>query len=228
MARAIFQTIYDNVKQSIDDGTYAYQSYLPSETELTQLFDCSRMTVRRAISMLAADGYVLPQQGKGMRVIRNISDEKSRGGGGLETFKEIAVNRGFELKTVTTVFELLICSKALSKITGFPEGCELTRAKRIRYADGQAVCSDDSYYLSSQVPGLTPEIVNDSIYRYLEEDLGIKIATGKLAVIRGQTYNADGILMEYTETKQVPGFFLLHETVTRNGTGRTGHQSSMN
>lgn len=27
MARAIFQTIYDNVKQSIDDGTYAYQSY---------------------------------------------------------------------------------------------------------------------------------------------------------------------------------------------------------
>ena len=50
MARAIFQTIYDNVKQSIDDGTYAYQSYLPSETELTQLFDCSRMTVRRAIS----------------------------------------------------------------------------------------------------------------------------------------------------------------------------------
>ena len=28
MARAIFQTIYDNVKQSIDDGTYAYQSYL--------------------------------------------------------------------------------------------------------------------------------------------------------------------------------------------------------
>ena len=65
--------------------------------------------------MLAADGYVLPQQGKGMRVIRNISDEKSRGGGGLETFKEIAVNRGFELKTVTTVFELLICSKALSQ-----------------------------------------------------------------------------------------------------------------
>ena len=41
MARAIFQTIYNNVKQSIDDGTYAYQSYLPSETELTQLFDCS-------------------------------------------------------------------------------------------------------------------------------------------------------------------------------------------
>ena len=112
------------------------------------------------------------------------------------------------------------------------------------------MCSDDSYYLSSQVPGLTPEIVNDSIYRYLEEGLGIKIATGKrdvtiehptpedtrvldlddfnaLAVVRGQTYNADGILMEYTETKQVPSFFLLHETVTRRNNGSETHQSSM-
>ena len=41
------------------------------------------------------------------------------------------------------------------------------------------MCSDDSYYLSLTGTGLTPEIVNDSIYRYLEEDLGIKIATGK-------------------------------------------------
>ncbi|MCT6783474.1 GntR family transcriptional regulator [Collinsella aerofaciens] len=119
MARAIFQTIYDNVKQSIDDGTYAYQSYLPSETELTQLFDCSRMTVRRAISMLAADGYVLPQQGKGMRVIRNISDETNRGGGGLETFKEIAASRGFELKTVTMSLSSSSATRRSPRLRGF-------------------------------------------------------------------------------------------------------------
>lgn len=37
-----------------------------------------------------------------------------------------------------------------------------------------------------------------------------------LAVVRGQTYSADGIVMEYTETKQVPSFFAVHETVFRN------------
>ncbi len=207
------------------------------------------MTVRRAISMLAADGYVLPQQGKGMRVIRNISDETSRGGGGLETFKEIAASRGFELKRLPLSLRSSSVARHSPGLPGFPKAAP-TRAKRIRYANGHAVCSDDSYYLSSQVPGLTPEIVNDSIYRYLEEDLGIKIATGKrdvtiehptpedarvldlddfnaLAVIRGQTYNADGILMEYTETKQVPSFFLLHETVTRRNNGSETHQSSM-
>ena len=239
MATAIFQKIYTELKEAIDEGSYPYQSYLPSETELSQHFGCSRMTVRRAISLLTADGYVLPQQGKGMRVIQNIHGDAGHSDDSLQTFKEIAKSRGFELKTVTTVFELLECSEALSKITGFSAGSELTRAKRIRYADGKAIGSDDSYYLSSQVPGLTPEIANDSIYGYLEHNLGIKIAAGKrevkvehptledarvldlddynaLAVIRGQTYNSDGILMEYTETKQVPSFFVLHETVTRS------------
>lgn len=251
MAAAIFQNIYADLKAAIERGDYPYQSYLPSENELTQLFGCSRMTIRRAVSPLVNEGYVLPQRGKGMRVIYNKEDCAPRGGGGLETFKEIARRRGFELVTKTTVFEMVECDARLAQITGFPEGSELTRAKRIRYADGRAVGLDDSYYLSSQVPGLTPELVNDSIYRYLEEDLGIKIATGNrditiesptredervldldgfnaLAVVRGQTFNADGIVMEYTETKQVPSFFSLHETVTRTSDSPSGVHAHIN
>ena len=41
-----------------------------------------------------------------------------------------------------------------------------------------------------------------------------------LAVVRGKTYRIDGTLMEYTETKQVPSFFALHETVLRSGVPR--------
>lgn len=250
MARAIFQTIYDNVKQSIDDGTYAYQSYLPSETELTQLFDCSRMTVRRAISMLAADGYVLPSKAKACASFATSVTRRVVVAADSRPLRKSRSTEALSSRLSPPSLSSSSVARRSPRLPGFPKAVS-SRAKRIRYADGQAVCSDDSYYLSSQVPGLTPEIVNDSIYRYLEEDLGIKIATGKrdvtiehptpedtrvldlddfnaLAVIRGQTYNADGILMEYTETKQVPGFFLLHETVTRNGTGRTGHQSSMN
>ena len=122
-------------------------------------------------------------------------------------------------------------------------GSDLTRVKRIRYADGVGVGSDDSYYLSSTVPGLTPQIAEDSIYRYLEEDLNIKIGSGTrditverptkddllwldvgdfgaVAVVRGKTYRIDGTLMEYTETKQVPSFFAVHETVFRSSAPR--------
>ncbi len=239
MAHAVFQNIYADIKQAIDKGDYEYLAFLPSEHELCELYDCSRMTIRRALGALAQEGYVQPQKGKGVRVIMDRNGQPPRGMDGLETFKEIAARRKFELVTKVTVFELITADAELAAITGFPEGSELTRIKRVRYADGKGVGIDDSYYLSSQVPGITPEIASDSIYRYLEQDLGMKIATGKrditiehptrddelyldlgdfnaLAVVRGQTYSADGIVMEYTETKQVPSFFAVHETVFRN------------
>ena len=243
MAKAVFQDIFADIKQAIEHGDYPYQSYLPSENELKELYGCSRTTVRRALASLAAEGYVLPQQGRGVRVIRDATAEPPRGTEGLETFKELAARRGFTLVTKVNVFELLVADEALAAVTGFPVGSDLTRVKRIRYADGIAVGSDDSYYLSSSVPGLTPEIAEDSIYRYLEESLNITLGTGtrdvcvehptkedmrcldlgdfnSLAVVRGKTYRIDGTLMEYTETKQVPSFFALHETVVRTGVPR--------
>lgn len=241
MSKAVFQDIFSDIKRAIEDGTYPYQSYLPSENELKQRYGCSRTTVRRALGYLAAEGYVQPQQGRGVRVIRDVNDDPPRGTDGLETFKEIAKRRGFELVTKVNVFELLVTSEELSGITGFPVGSDLTRIKRIRYANGRPVGSDDSYYLSSSVPGLTAEIAEDSIYRYLEQTLRVKIGTGTrdvtvehptkedlrcldlgdfdaLAVVRGKTYRIDGTLMEYTESKQVPSFFSLHETVFRSQT----------
>lgn len=243
MSKSVFQHIYADLKRAIEDGTYPYRSYLPSENELKERYGCSRTTVRRALSLLAVDGYVQAQQGKGVRVIRDVSSEPPRGIDGLETFKEIAQRRGFSLVTKTNVFEMLEATEEIARITGFPVGSDLTRVKRIRYADGVAVGSDDSYYLSSEVPGLTAEIANNSIYQYLEEGLGIKIGSGSrdvtiehptredlrcldigdfnaLAVVRGKTYNIDGNLMEYTETKQIPAFFSLHETVFRTGQHR--------
>lgn len=243
MSKSVYQDIYADMQQAIEHGDYPYQSYLPSENELKELYGCSRTTVRRALAALAAEGYVQPQQGRGVRIIRDVTKQPPRGVDGLETFNEIAARRGFSLVTRVSVFEMLTADEALSAVTGFPVGSDLTRVKRIRYADGVGVGSDDSYYLSSTVPGLTPQIAEDSIYHYLEEDLGIKIGSGTrditiehptkddllwldvgdfgaVAVVRGKTYRIDGTLMEYTETKQVPSFFAVHETVFRSSAPR--------
>ena len=136
MSKAVFQDIYADIKQAIEQGTCPYQSYLPSENELKELYDCSRATIRRAIASLAAEGYVQAQQGKGVRVIRDLNAEPPRGMDGLETFKELSLRRNFTLVTKTIIFELVVADESISRVTGFPLGSDLTRAKRIRYADG--------------------------------------------------------------------------------------------
>lgn len=238
MPKAVFQDIYRDLKERIESGGYAYQSYLPSEAELTSRYDCSRSSVRRAIRMLAEGGYVQSQQGKGVRVIRDPHMEEPHGYDGLETFAEMAERRGFTPHTECLVCEQIVASDALSATSGFPAGSLLTHILRVRYADDKAVGTDESYYLAERVPGLTPEAVNRSVYAYLEGELGMRIVTSKrtitvesandsdaahldlagfnaLAVVRGNAFDAEGVMVEYTETRQVPGFFSLYETAVR-------------
>ncbi len=93
-------------------------------------------------------------------------------------------------------------------------------------------------FLKSVVPGLTKKIAEKSIYEYIENELGMAIITSKrkmtverateidekylelndyncLAVITGQTYNADGIMFEYTQSRHRPDYFCFQDTATR-------------
>lgn len=42
-----------------------------------------------------------------------------------------------------------------------------------------------------------------------------------LAVVSGQTFNADGVMFEYTQSRHQPDYFSFYDTATRRkGTGR--------
>ena len=240
MAKAIFQNIYQTLKRDIDNGTYAYQELLPSEAELTRRFDCSHSTIRRALAELTADGYVQPLHGKGVRVIHSpMSQTLSHSDtNGLETNLERAARLGFEPKTRCMTFEVLTADANLAHVTGFTEGSELLHVYRVRYFDDRGISSDESYYLASELPGITRADVEHSVYAYLENVLGMQIVISKrvvtvervndndlaylaldgadyVSVSRCNAYDNNGIMVEYTESREVPSFFRMHVNALR-------------
>ncbi|WP_443812977.1 GntR family transcriptional regulator, partial [Collinsella sp.] len=181
---------------------------------------------------------VQSQQGKGVRVIRDPTLDVSRGYDGLETFNEMAARLNFTPTTRCLVLEDLTADEDLARLTGFPAGSELTHVLRVRIADGKALSTDESYYLSSVVEGLTPPIVEGGIYRFLEGERRIKIATSRriitvegvteqdercidldgfnaVSVMRSHTFDLEGIMVEYTETRQRPETFSQYSTTIR-------------
>lgn len=238
MPKSVYQEIYSDLKQQIEAGDIAYRAFLPSESELTETYDCSRSSVRRALAQLATDGYVQSQQGKGVRVIRDPTLDLGRHYDGLETFYEMAARVGFVPTTRCLTVDTRVADEPLAHLTGFPAGSELTHVLRIRYADGKAVSTDESYYPPNIAEGLTPKIVEQGIYQYLEGARGLKIATSRrivtveavteqdqrcidldgfnaLLVMRSHTFDAEGDMIEYTETRQRPEFFSQYGTAMR-------------
>lgn len=238
MPKAKYNQIYQDLKSKIENGEYEFQELLPSENTLVLTYDCSRNTVRRAISALVTDGYVQTLQGKGVRNIFQPTQQTSFTIGGIESFKESALRNHQKPETKVLCFTELTADEKIAKKTGFAPGSSLYYIQRLHYLDGKALIINHNYFLKDIVSSLTPEIAANSIYEYLENTLHISIVTSKrimtvekmnqidekylelgdyncLAVVSSQTYNSDGIMFEYTQSRHRPDYFRFQDNATR-------------
>lgn len=238
MPKAKYDEIYADLKQAVEAGTYLYGTLMPSENTLVTQYDCSRNTIRRALAGLGEDGYVQPIHGKGVRVIYQPTERASFTVGGIESFQETARRNRLEVVTQVVQFSAVTVDEALAKKSGFPVGEEVYYIERVRSLDRKPLILDINVFLRSLVPGLTTEIAERSIYAYIEQKLGMQIVTSKrtitveratpederlldledyncLAVVSGQTFNSDGVMFEYTQSRHQPDYFSFHDTATR-------------
>lgn len=61
----LYKQVYEDIKRKIQSGTYPKDSLLPSEREIGEIYQVDRTTVRRALQILAAQGWVEKKAGKG-------------------------------------------------------------------------------------------------------------------------------------------------------------------
>jgi GntR family trehalose operon transcriptional repressor len=240
MPRSKFEAIYRELKDDVESGRVPYSGLMPSENQLIVRFNCSRNTVRRAISMLTEEGYVQPMHGRGVRVIyTKPSTPAAFLIGGIETFSESARRNNLDTTTRLILFTELTADERIEKRTGFPKGTELYYVQRVRLLDGEPCIFDVNLFSKKLVPNLTSEICVTSIYDYIERVLGMQIVMSKraitvervtqvdeenlelngydcLGVVTGQTFNSEGMMFEYTQSRHRPDYFMFQTTAMRH------------
>ncbi len=240
MPKAIYETIYKDLKQKIETDVFAYQELLPSENTLIQTYNCSRNTLRRAVSRLVTDGYVQTMQGKGVRNIYQPVAQTAFTIGEIESFRESALRNGHQPLTKVLLFTEFAINEKQSLQTGFPIGTEVYYIQRLHYLDEVPLILNHNYFSKKICQGLTKEIAERSIYQYLEQVLHMTIVNSKrimtvekmteidetylrlnakdyncMAVVSSQTYNSDGIMFEYTQSRHRPDYFRFYDNAVR-------------
>lgn len=66
-----YSTIYEEIKEHIISGLYPLNSLLPTEQEFSKQYQVNRSTLRKAMQMLADEGFIKKSAGKGTVVLRN-------------------------------------------------------------------------------------------------------------------------------------------------------------
>ena len=239
MAKTKYNEIYTALREKMEDGTYAFQELLPSENTLVKEFGCSRNTIRRAIGQLASEGYVQSIHGKGVRIIYQPGQQQSEFIlGGIESLKEAVARNRKNYTTKVVCFAELTVDETIRRRTTFPVGAQIYYIQRVRCIEGEALIIDHNYFLKDVVRDLTPEIAERSIYEYMENDLGESIVTTKrkmtvervnqidekyldlkdyncMAVVSSMTYNKEGFMFEFTQSRHIPDRFVFYDLAHR-------------
>lgn len=223
-----FTQISEDIAGQINDGQLTAGSLLPSENELTDMYEASRETVRKALKILAEDGYIHKVQGKGSIVLDVTKLDFPISG--LVSFKELSSKMGKRIRTWVVELKKGEPSRDSKEKMKLEKDDLVWTLSRVREIEGERIILDKDILSATYVPELTKEICENSIYEYLEGELGLAISFAKkeitieipteedrrfldlegfhnIVVVKNYVYLDDTSMFQYTESRHRPDKF---------------------
>lgn len=169
--KAKYLYVYETVYERIMNGTYPMDTMIPDGETLAQEFNCSVLTVKKALDLLVMEGFIVRKQGLGTFVKRrNISDEQADS---YYASRRPLVRTG--ISSYVEKFEIEKANADIAAKLNIAEGDFVYAIIRIRSQDDKARIIEYTWMPISLIPGLQMAHLETSIYRYIVEDLGLHI-----------------------------------------------------
>lgn len=163
------------LRQRIARGVWAQGQKLPSLDALTREFDVARVTVRQAVELLARDGLVSPQQGRGTFVTALPARERWLR---LETSLRDLADVYRDDKPKLTLLEEAAATPRLDPKDGAP-AARYRFMRRVHSRNGEAYCVI-SIYLDERVFRMAPRrFRRETVVPVLLDLPGVKIARAR-------------------------------------------------
>ena len=224
-----YKEVYNDIKDKINNGQLGAGTFLESESDLANKYAYSKDTIRKALSMLELDGYIQKIKGKNSLILENGRMKNSLLTE-IRTSRELDLGKTYDTKTHLISLYIIQGQEDIMNIFNVKEDKDFYKVVRNLSINGENLEYDVLYFDRKIVPFLNKNIVEKSIYEYLEKELNLKIshsrreikfryATEKekenmdlgeynmVIVIESQTYLSNGCLFQYGTTTYRPDKF---------------------
>ncbi len=167
-----YREIAEQLRVRIDGGRYAAGRLLPSESELSTEFDASRVTVRKALEVLRAEGLVDARQGFGWFV---AADPLRQSLARLHTIEDQLEGSGIRSERRILDFGF---QKAPARVRRALGVASVLRVRRVNLADGEPFarvtvwCPED---LGAELS--RSDVAERSFYELLPVEIGGAVQT---------------------------------------------------
>ncbi|ADQ14668.1 transcriptional regulator, GntR family [Halanaerobium hydrogeniformans] len=161
---AIYKNIAAEITQRIYKGVYPSGAYLPSENKLSQEFEVTRSTIRKALNVLKEKGTIESKQGKGY-LVKELHWEQS-----LLQFYSFGQNIAQNIENPESKLLEHKKIKGLKSIDEFVS-TELWQINRLRLMNEVPLILETSYIPIDYLKNFEiPELKQDSLYNLLKKN----------------------------------------------------------
>jgi len=175
MERSIprYQWVYNSLKAQIEVGDYKVGELLPPEPDLQKKFQVSRTTVRKAVEMLAQQGFLYTRQGRGTEVLDFKATQKLQY---VTSFSETLREQGFTVAQSGISVDFVPAPRHIASDLKLDPGDRLLRIDRVTLANGTPIALMTNYLVPDLAPGIEKRLDGmSSLYSFLESEYHIVI-----------------------------------------------------
>ncbi len=170
------EQIAEWLREGIREGRYGVDEKLPSESELSKMFDVSRVTVRRGLQTLEGEKRIYRCQGlgsfvKGEKAVQHVL--------AMNDFMEEMKQNGLEAASVVMGHKVESATPSVARHLKIEPGTKVFRLDRLRLADGKPIALDYTW-----LPAFYGQLIVDydlgkrTIFDILENEYSIEIVSG--------------------------------------------------
>lgn len=177
MSKPQHKKVSDWLRDQIQSKFFAIDEKLPSESDLCSKFEISRLTVRRALQTLEAEGFIYKRQGLGSFV----SPPKARHTlAQLTDFDEEMLRAGLQPESKVLALEFVAAPKEIAERLGVGIGDKVVELRRVRLGSKTPVAIDVTW-----LPVFYGQLIHDedlahqTLFQIFEGKYNIPIVRGR-------------------------------------------------
>ncbi|HAE47358.1 MAG TPA: GntR family transcriptional regulator [Tistrella mobilis] len=203
----LYHRLYVIFREKILGGELRDGDVLPAELDIARDYGVSRITAKRALDDLAAEGLVSRQRGRGTMVTHHYRPAPIRAplDGLIATIQNIGARSGVRLVSLARV----AAPAAIAEELKIDPGTELVAAERVRSADGRPFALLATHTLPAAAAAFTERSLAHRPRLGLFEEAGFAVAAARQKLSAQLADDRLAVLLEVE-----PGAALLRLTRT--------------
>ena len=175
----LYYQLKESILSAVKNKEFDVGERLPSERELAEYHNISRMTVKKAVDILVDNGYLLRKQGSGTFV---TDYQQSYSISPLLSFTKEMEKKGLNYTTKILNFTEIRDQNAAAKMNLNPEAV-LFKLERLRLIENKPFLLENTYLAAENFPNLKKgDLQNNSLFKLIKDKYNIQLSSAEAEV----------------------------------------------